>query len=117
MDRSKLNIKKKLFKLTAKPKQQRKKFPAKKTYSFITDPQNTASWSSRLWVDSDSMANDVENLVNKNIKHGLGPDDLTELMKKNTLKRANLSQPHRLLTEQNRWIISLRGWFVANRLR
>lgn len=66
----------KTFKL--KPKQ------VKKATSVITQPSTTAQWSSKLWLNSDAMANDVENLVNKHLRHGMSLSDLQDMLVKHT---------------------------------
>ncbi|WP_204122032.1 hypothetical protein [Levilactobacillus sp. 244-2] len=55
------------------------KIPAGK--SIITQGETTSLWSDRLWLNSEEMANDVQNLVNKHIRHGMSIDDLKGLLR------------------------------------
>lgn len=48
--------------------------------SIITQDETTSLWSDRLWLNSEEMANDVQNLVNKHIRHGMSIDDLKGLL-------------------------------------
>lgn len=64
------------YKLT--PKQ------SKKITSVITQASTKELWSSRIWLDNDALANDVENLVNKHLRHGMSLTDLQDLLIKHT---------------------------------
>lgn len=51
-----------------------------KAASVVTDPKTQAIWSKNLWVDTDKLANDVEALVNKHLKHGMSLQDLENIL-------------------------------------
>lgn len=52
----------------------------KRAYSVITQNKTRSIWSQNLWLDSDSLANDIETLVNKHIKHGMSLNDLENIL-------------------------------------
>ncbi|WP_268914015.1 hypothetical protein [Lentilactobacillus sp. SPB1-3] len=60
----------------------------KQVSSVITKAETRSTWSSNLWIDSDSLANDVENLVNKHLKHGMSLQDMDDIL----ADHANLKQ-------------------------
>lgn len=49
--------------------------------SVITQQSTQELWSSRLWSDSGTMANDVQNLVNKHLRHGMSIEDMQGLLR------------------------------------
>lgn len=52
----------------------------KRVTSIITQSCTREMWSNRLWLDSDDMANDVEKLVNKHLRHGMSLTDLQNML-------------------------------------
>lgn len=48
--------------------------------SAITQDDTTKIWSDNLWNKSDIMANDVENMVNQHIRHGMSLQDLHDML-------------------------------------
>ncbi|WP_461243663.1 hypothetical protein [Secundilactobacillus muriivasis] len=54
----------------------------KKVSSIITQASTQELWSNNLWLDTDTLANDVENLVNKHLRHGMSLVDLQNLLTK-----------------------------------
>lgn len=52
----------------------------KKSVSIITQQSTREIWSQNLWIDSDSLANDIENLVNKHLRHGMSLYDLDNIL-------------------------------------
>lgn len=56
----------------------------KRITSIITQASTKELWSSNLWLDTDTLANDVENLVNKHLRHGMSLTDLQDLLAKHT---------------------------------
>ncbi|MCT3567645.1 hypothetical protein EFR94_09630 [Levilactobacillus brevis] len=52
----------------------------KRAVSVITEPKNVETWSDRLWLDSDTLAGDVQTLVNKHVRHGMNLNDIGELL-------------------------------------
>lgn len=51
-----------------------------KAYSFVTDPKRQAIWSRNLWSDTDQLADEVEQLVNHHLKHGMRLDKLESIL-------------------------------------
>ncbi|MFC6180339.1 hypothetical protein [Lactiplantibacillus daowaiensis] len=51
-----------------------------KPVSIITQDETTALWSDSLWLKSESMANDVQSLVNLHLRHGMSIDDLKGML-------------------------------------
>lgn len=51
-----------------------------KPVSIITQDETTALWSDNLWLKSESMANDVQALVNLHLRHGMSIDDLKGML-------------------------------------
>lgn len=52
----------------------------KRVGSVITQAHRESQWSANLWLDSDSLANDVETLVNKHLRHGMPLSDMNRLL-------------------------------------
>ncbi|WP_056942509.1 hypothetical protein [Secundilactobacillus kimchicus] len=52
----------------------------KRASSVLTQPSTRAIWSQNLWIDSDNLANDIESLVNKHIKHGMSLQDMENML-------------------------------------
>ncbi len=48
--------------------------------SIITKPETTQIWSKKIWIDTDTMANDVENLVYRHLQNGMSLQDLRNLL-------------------------------------
>jgi len=54
--------------------------PAKKLTSIVDQDSTKEQWSSNLWLDSDKLAHDVQDLVSKNLRHGIKPADMDTLL-------------------------------------
>lgn len=54
----------------------------KKVSSVITSQANVDVWSDNLWLTSDTLANDVQNLVNKYLRHGITLSELENKLSK-----------------------------------
>lgn len=52
----------------------------RKAVSIITQTSTRNIWSRNLWNDSDALANDVQALVNRHIKHGMSLHDLDNIL-------------------------------------
>ncbi|TPR12746.1 hypothetical protein [Apilactobacillus timberlakei] len=52
----------------------------KKATSIITQQSTHDIWSKNLWIDSDSLANDIQTLVNKHLKHGMSINNLDDIL-------------------------------------
>lgn len=48
--------------------------------TIITQQKTRDIWSNNLWIDSDSMANDVQTLVNKHLRHGMSLKDMDSML-------------------------------------
>ncbi|MCT2881932.1 hypothetical protein EFM33_03995 [Lentilactobacillus buchneri] len=55
-------------------------YPHQTSRSVITKPETTQIWSKKIWIDTDTMANDVENLVYKHLQSGMKLEDLRNLL-------------------------------------
>ncbi|TOY85816.1 hypothetical protein DIS15_03250 [Levilactobacillus brevis] len=53
---------------------------AKQIGSIISQARRQSKWSANLWIDSDSLANDVETLVNRHLKHGMSLSNMDKLL-------------------------------------
>lgn len=65
--------------VTAKP-QVETFYPHQTAKSVITKPETTQIWSKKIWIDTDTMANDVENLVYKHLQGGMKLEDLRNML-------------------------------------
>ncbi|GEP72021.1 hypothetical protein [Lentilactobacillus rapi] len=55
-------------------------YPHQTPRSVITKPETTQIWSKKIWIDTDTMTNDVENLVYKHLQNGMNLQDLRNLL-------------------------------------
>ncbi|PBQ23848.1 hypothetical protein CNR29_07390 [Levilactobacillus brevis] len=53
---------------------------AKKIGSIISQARRQSKWSANLWIDSDSLANDIETLVNKYLRHDMQLTDIDGML-------------------------------------
>lgn len=74
----------------------------KRAVSVITEPKNVETWSDRLWVNSDTLANDVENLVTKHVRHGMDLDDMGALLESHVNK--NQFRPGQSIADRTKQI-------------
>lgn len=58
----------------------------KRVSSMITDPAVVSQWSAEIWTDTDDLANDVQNLVNKHVRHGVSLEELQDSLANHTNK-------------------------------
>ena len=55
--------------------------PSKSTAKSIITQQETRNlWSDQLWLNSQEMANDVQTLVNKHLRHGMDLKDMQDML-------------------------------------